>query len=322
MLRRKKRVLSTTSRLCTSQKRAVSVSLQTNNNGDPSMSSYELLISANALAENLENPRFRIIDCRFHLGQTEKGQDDYEIAHVDGACYANLDKDLSSPISVDSGRHPLPDIDTFISTLRQWGISNDSQVIVYDDAGGGVASRLWWMLRWLGHTDVALLDGGFAAWVRSDYKVSSDTLAPAMGSFDGRPVPGVVWTTADLMSWHSAGEPFVLVDARDGSRFRGEHEPIDPVAGHVPGAVSLPLTDNLNPDGTWRSPAEIKERWAKISGISPQNAWGVMCGSGVTACHLALSASIAGLPNPCLYVGSWSEWVRDPERPVGRSVPQ
>lgn len=280
------------------------------------MSSYQTLISAGTLARNLENPLFRVVDCRFSLMDTDKGRNDYATGHVPGASYANLDMDLSSPISAQSGRHPLPDVESFIETLRRWGISNETQVVVYDDAGGGVAARLWWMLRWLGHKDVAVLDGGFAAWTRAGYAIRSKESAPALGTFDGRPVLDTVWTTADIQSWHAAGESFVLVDARDGTRFRGEHEPIDPVAGHVPGAVNLPLTDNLHPDGTWRNAAEIKTRWAKVSGISTSRDWGVMCGSGVTACHLALSAFIAGLPEPSIYIGSWSEWVRDPGRPI------
>jgi len=246
----------------------------------------------------------------------EKGRDDYAVGHVPGASYANLDRDLSSPISAGTGRHPLPDVESFIETLRRWGISNDSQVVVYDDAGGGVAARLWWMLRWLGHEDVAVLDGGFAAWAGSGCPVNQDEPSSEAGSFDGSPATESVWTTGDIQSWHSAGKSFVLVDARDGARFRGEHEPIDAVAGHIPGAVSLPLTDNLNPDGTWRSPDEMKARWAKIFDNSPLDPWGVMCGSGVTACHLVLSATMAGLPDPCLYVGSWSEWVCDPNRPI------
>jgi thiosulfate/3-mercaptopyruvate sulfurtransferase len=305
-----------TARSGTSQKQAASVSLKTKKRRQYFMSNYQALISVTSLAKNLENPLFRVVDCRFSLMDTEKGRDDYAAGHVPGASYANLDMDLSSPISTGTGRHPLPDVESFIETLRRWGISNDSQVVVYDDAGGGVAARLWWMLRWLGHEDVAVLDGGFAAWARSGCPVNQDEPSTEAGSFKGSPAAESVWTTADIQSWHSAGKSFVLVDARDGARFRGEHEPIDPVAGHIPGAVSLPLTDNLNSDGTWRSPDEMKARWAKVFENSPRDPWGVMCGSGVTACHLALSASMAGLPDPCLYVGSWSEWVCDPDRPI------
>ena len=277
---------------------------------------YQSLISVNTLAENLDNPDFRIVDCRFSLAKPEQGQEDHAAGHIPGASYANLDTDLAAPISPGSGRHPLPDVETFVATLQRWGISSGSQVVVYDDAGGGVASRLWWMLRWLGHQHVAVLDGGFAAWTRADLAVSQEDSPLAVGSFTGSATAGAVWTVKQIESWLGADEAFTLVDARAGTRFRGEDEPIDPVAGHVPGAANLPFTETLNADGTWRSTDEIKACWASMGEIPAGKPWGVMCGSGVTACHLALSASIAGLPDPCLYVGSWSEWVQDSARPI------
>jgi len=280
------------------------------------MRRFQSLISASTLAENLDDPELRIVDCRFSLADPDQGRKDYASGHIPGADYANLDTDLAAPISAGSGRHPLPDVETFVGTLRRWGISNDTQVVVYDDAGGGVAARLWWMLRWLGHRDVAVLDGGIAAWTRAHHPVGqAETLRPA-GSFSGSAASDSVWRTAQIESWLAAGSGFTLVDARAGARFRGEQEPIDPVAGHVPGAVNLPFTDTLNADGTWRDVDEIKACWARFGEMPGENAWGVMCGSGVTACHLALSASIAGLSEPCLYVGSWSEWVQDSARPI------
>lgn len=280
------------------------------------MRRYQSLISVNALAANLDNPDFRIVDCRFSLTQPEQGQKDHASGHVPGASYANLDTDLAAPISAGSGRHPLPDAETFVATLQRWGISNDSQVVVYDDAGGGVASRLWWMLRWLGHRDVAVLDGGFAAWTRDKCAVSQENRPLPVGSFSGSAISDSVWTAPQIESWLAADKAFTLVDARAGTRFSGEHEPIDPLAGHVPEAVNLPFTDTLNADGTWRSTDEIKACWASLGEMPAGKPWGVMCGSGVTACHLALSASIAGLPDPCLYVGSWSEWVQDSARKI------
>ncbi|NOX70058.1 MAG: sulfurtransferase [Gammaproteobacteria bacterium] len=280
------------------------------------MRRYQSLISVNTLAGNLNNPAFRVVDCRFSLAQPEQGLKDYRSGHIPGASYANLDTDLAAPITAGSGRHPLPEVETFVDCLRRWGLSNDSQLVVYDDAGGGVAARLWWMLRWLGHQDVALLDGGFAAWTRANQPVSQDETAPPAGSFSGSAAVDRIWSSAQIESWLVADSAFTLVDARAGARFRGEQEPIDPVAGHVPGALNLPFTDTLNADGTWREKAEIKACWANI-GVRPgEKEWGVMCGSGVTACHLALSASMAGLPEPCLYVGSWSEWLQDPARPI------
>lgn len=280
------------------------------------MRRYQSLISVNTLAGNLENPAFRIVDCRFSLAQPDQGQKDYATGHIPGASYANLDSDLAAPISAGSGRHPLPDAESFVATLRRWGISNDSQVVVYDDAGGGVAARLWWMLRWLGHQDVALLDGGFAAWTGANHPLSQEVTAQPAGLISSRAASDRVWSSAQIEAWVAADRAFTLVDARAGARFSGEQEPIDTVAGHVPGAVNLPFSDTLNADGTWRETDEIKACWARFGDLPGEKEWGVMCGSGVTACHLALSASIAGLPEPCLYVGSWSEWIQDPARPI------
>ncbi len=280
------------------------------------MSSYQTLISPDVVAGNLDNPAFRIVDCRHSLAQPEQGQVDYANGHIPGAVYANLDTDLAAPISKDSGRHPLPDVKSFILTLQQWGISNDSQVVVYDDAGGGIAARLWWMLRWVGHLDVAVIDGGMAAWTRGGHSTSQESLPPATGSFVGVADSGAVWKVEAIESWLAAGEGFLLIDARAAARYRGEQEPIDPVAGHVPGALCLPFTDVLHEDGTWRTVEEVRTCWEGVIPIAPEVPWGVMCGSGVTACHLALSANIAGLPDPCLYVGSWSEWLRDSSRPI------
>ena len=282
------------------------------------MTSYQTLISVSALAENLDNPAFRIVDCRHSLAQPEQGKIDYTSGHIPGASYADLDADLAAPISSDSGRHPLPDVDSFIATLQGWGISNDSQVVVYDDAGGGIAARLWWMLRWLGHRNVAVLDGGFAAWTRSACAVNAEPAMLSKGSFGGQASFQMVWTVQQIEAWLAAEQPFLLVDARAGARYRGEHEPIDPVAGHVPGALNLPFTNILRDDGTWRCEEDIKAAWESVIAAAPEGAWGVMCGSGVTACHLALSAEIAGLPGPCIYVGSWSEWVRDSARAIAR----
>lgn len=280
------------------------------------MRRYQSLISVNTLAENLDNPAIRIVDCRFSLTKPEQGQKDHASGHIPGASYANLDTDLAAPVFAGSGRHPLPDAKTFVATLQRWGISNGSQVVVYDNAGGGVASRLWWMLRWLGHMDVAVLDGGYAGWMQAGFAVSQEETPLPLGSFNGSAASDRIWTVAQIESWLADDKAFTLVDARAGTRYRGEHEPIDAVAGHIPGAVNLPFTDTLNADGTWRSADEIEACWASMGEIPVGKPWGVMCGSGVSACHLALSASIAGLSEPCLYVGSWSEWAQDSARPM------
>lgn len=280
------------------------------------MKSFRTLISASTLAAQIDNPSFRIADCRFSLLDPAKGRRDYDKGHIPGAIYANLDEDLAAPANADTGRHPLPDADAFVASLRRWGISNESQVVVYDDASGGLAARLWWMLRWMGHRDVALLDGGFAAWQAAGLPVSQYEPTPKSGSFSGMPNDDMVISTAQVVERLAGDANFVLVDARDAARYRGEIEPIDPVPGHVPGAANLPFSANLDTDGRWLGVADLCSLWTGIAPSDAGRTWAVMCGSGVTACHLALSAELAGLSEPRLYAGSWSEWTRDPERPV------
>ncbi len=280
------------------------------------MEHYETLISVDSLAERIEDPRCRIVDCRFALLDPEQGRRDYDAGHLPGAVYANLDRDLAAPVSDKTGRHPLPDADDFVATLRRWGISNDSQVVAYDDASGGLAARLWWMLRWLGHRNVALLDGDFAAWQAAGLPLSDREPRPLPGDFSGDANDDMSLDTGQLMTELAAENGFVLVDARDAARFRGEIEPIDPVAGHVPGAVNFPFSANLGDEGRWLGADELRALWREVLPGEFDQPWAVMCGSGVTACHLAVSAELAGLTPPRLYVGSWSEWTRDPGRPV------
>ena len=279
------------------------------------MPSFEQLISVADLAALLEMDGARVVDCRFSLLEPDQGRVDYATGHVPGAVYAHLDDDLAAPVSSASGRHPLPSADDFVATLRRWGISNDTQVVVYDDASGGLAARLWWMLRWLGHSRVALLDGGFAAWREADMPISADVPDPAPGSFAGEADDGMTIEVGELEQRLAADGSFLLVDARDAARFRGEVEPIDTVAGHVPGSRNLPFSDNLDSTGRLLTAEALAAGWERLPAGGVRE-WAVMCGSGVTACHLALSAVVAGLPEPRLYAGSWSEWIRDPTRPV------
>ena len=279
------------------------------------MSVFDTLISVDELSRRIDNPDVVIVDCRFSLADPDQGRRDYMQSHLPGAMYAHLDADLAGEVTPDSGRHPLPNPDDFAASVRRWGVSAATQVVVYDDAGGGIAARLWWMLQWLGHKSTALLDGGFAAWVASDLPLSTAEEASRLGDFIGQ--PQAAWTIdADEVQIRVSGaENFLLVDAREGARFRGEQEPIDPVAGHVPGARNLPFNQGLQADGRFRSREELRDLWAPLQDAQVGE-WAVMCGSGVTACHLALSARISGLAAPRLYVGSWSEWVRDPARGV------
>ena len=280
------------------------------------MSTVRWPVSVRELAESLDDPQIRVVDCRFYLPEPARGRKEFLAAHIPGAVYADLERDLSAPVTAGSGRHPLPDPDEFVSTLKTLGISNDTQVVAYDDGSGAVAARFWWMLRWIGHDEVALLDGGYAAWMRAQLPVNSAAESVPTGDLSRRASTARVWTTRDVESLVRRGDDFLLVDARDGARYRGEVEPIDNVAGHVPGSVSLPFPASLTPDGLWKEREELAAVWAQLGAVDARQPWGVMCGSGVTACHLALSATLAGLPEPCLYAGSWSEWIRDARRRV------
>lgn len=280
------------------------------------MAAFTSLIPVAELSRHLNAANWRVVDCRFDLTNAAKGRSDYQQAHIPGAVYAHLDDDLAAPVTPDSGRHPLPPVADFVATLERLGISSQTQVIAYDAAGGGIAARLWWMLRWLGHDAVAVLDGGFAAWREAGLPVDAASVSPPAGSFEPRPRREWVLATHELADAVAAGRPPALIDAREPARFNGEQEPIDSVAGRIPGAKNFPFAQNLQPSGLWRGATELQTAWqALFAGQSPTAGWTVMCGSGVTACHLALSAERAGLPPPRLYAGSWSEWIRDPARP-------
>jgi len=280
------------------------------------MQGYGGLVSVDELRRHINDPNWRIVDCRFDLMNTEKGREDFSAGHIPGAVYAHLDNDLAAAISAETGRHPLPDLPVIEATLRRYGISQGTQVVVYDAAGGGLAARLWWMLRWLGHSAVAVLDGGMAAWRAQALDVEQAAHTPPQGAFQANPRPEWVFDTKELSERLGGDTAPLLVDAREASRFQGLAEPIDSRAGHVPGAVNYPFAQNLLPDGRWRDPAELAAAWDSLFSGKVPSEWAVMCGSGVTACHLALSAHLAGLPAPRLYPGSWSEWIRDPARPV------
>lgn len=275
------------------------------------------LISCESLAANLQHLELRIVDCRFHLADTESGERAYHESHLPGAVYAHLDRDLSSPIGPLDGRHPLPDVDQFVSWLGRVGIGNDSQVVVYDDCGGSMAVRLWWMLRWLGHERVALLDGGWQAWTARGLPLSSSPSSVPATTFRGAENPQMVVTTEGLQSQLGAiGRQLLLIDVRAPERFRGEQEPVDPVAGHVPGAINLPLQHNLDSNGCFLNAEQLGALYAPTLKDHAPSDLVAMCGSGVTACHTLLALEIAGIHGGRLYVGSWSEWIRDPARPI------
>lgn len=279
--------------------------------------SYTTLISVTELQQHLDDPAFVILDCRGELTDPRAGAAAFAAGHLPGAQHADPDVHLSdkSPGKDGSfrGRHPLPSPESFIQTLRHWGVHPHSQVIVYDGHGGMFASRVWWMLRWVGHAHVALLDGGLPAWQAAGGAVTTAVTAKA---------PGSITLQASLVSTVSANDVLanldtkqsIVLDARANDRFRGENETIDPVAGHIPGARNRVFKDNLQADGCFK-PAETLR--AEFSALirSPESTI-AQCGSGISACHNLLAMEIAGLPGAALYPGSWSEWSSDPSRPV------
>lgn len=275
---------------------------------------HALLIEVDELASRLNDDQLRIIDCRFDLMDPDAGHESYLARHIPGAVYANLDTDLAAPVEASTGRHPLPDAEILAHTFRRLGVRRDTPVVVYDTAAGAMAARAWWSLRWLGHEDVRLLDGGLAGWEAAKLPLQNGAVAVEPGDFTADPRDGFLLTTPEVLA--GLGEDLVLVDARDTARFRGELEPIDAIAGHIPGTRNLPFTAALNEDGTFKRQEGLEALWRGVLGESKDVAWSVMCGSGVTACHLALSALLAGYREPSVYVGSWSEWIRDPDRPV------
>ena len=268
--------------------------------------SLQTLISASILAEHLDDPQWVIFDCRFSLADTAAGERAYAEGHIPGARYAHLDRDLSSPITASSGRHPLPDPAVLAAKLGNWGVARDTQVVVYDDTGGSIAARLWWLLRWLGHAEVAVLDGGINAWMDTGHPLSRDVPTPEPRTFDAR-VHDAQWLTTEQVEEGLRNQHLLLIDARAEERFRGEVEPIDPVAGHIPGAVNHPLQQNLNAEGCFKPIDTVREYYdALLNGRRPQEV-AHMCGSGVTACHNLLAMELTGLSGSRLYVGSWSE---------------
>jgi thiosulfate/3-mercaptopyruvate sulfurtransferase len=277
---------------------------------------YTTLITSSELNAYLKYKDWAVVDCRFSLDNTERGQRDYLEAHIPGAVYAHLDRDLSGKIVPGkTGRHPLPKMKAFAETLSAWGIDAETQVVVYDDAGGSVAARLWWMLNWAGHRQAALLDGGWQAWQQAGLPVRSGSEYRPLKRFEPHKVAGA-WVGAGQVLKMAADSRYLILDARSLPRFQGKLEPIDPVAGHIPGAVSAPFEQNLAPDGTFLPPDALRARFERLmNSVPPENVI-CYCGSGVTAAHHLLAIAHAGLGMGRLYAGSWSEWITDPSRPV------
>jgi len=282
----------------------------------------KLLLSAQELHATRDDNDQLVIDCRFVLSDPGSGYRDYLQAHVPGAYYAHIDHDLSAPVTAHSGRHPLPDADRFAAFLARFGWRPGTRLVAYDHADNAFAVRLWWLMKYFGHDCVALLDGGFKAWLAAGFATESDHPdARATAPVNLAAHEDMVVTTGDVLS-NLGGNGFILADVRAAERFRGEIEPIDPVAGHIPGAVSYPLQRNLTADGRFRPWEEIRDDMSALIGDRPASDMVFMCGSGVTACHAIFAGELAGLGQTRLYAGSWSEWIRDPARPVERTQAQ
>ncbi len=274
------------------------------------------LISTAALAERLTDPDWVVADCRFDLGDPQAGVAAWRAGHIPRAIHVDLECDLAVAVAPHTGRHPLPEPAAFAATLSRLGIGNQSRVVCYDAGNAAYASRFWWMLRYVGHDSVQVLDGGFAAWVAEGRPVAMDDRPRPTARFVANPQPSMLLDVAAVTAALARGER--VVDLRGAERFRGEVEPLDTIAGHVPGAVNLPFPQNLDADGRFRAPAEIAEMWRARTGAAPGHAPICMCGSGVTACQGLLALEIAGIRGGRLYAGSWSVWIRDPARPVAR----
>jgi thiosulfate/3-mercaptopyruvate sulfurtransferase len=278
---------------------------------------HTTLISALEMSAHVADPNWVIVDCRHDLVNLSAGREAYAAAHLPNAVFADMETELSGAKRAGDGafrgRHPLPSRDAFLETLRGWGVNDDTQVVAYDAHGGMFAARLWWMLRWVGHEAVAVLDGGMAAWQAQGLPLTAEVPAKARGTISARS-PLVSTVSADEVLANIAGGERTVVDARAADRFRGENETIDPVGGHIPGAKNRFFKDNLQADGRFKDAQQLK---ADFGGIVGDPARAIMqCGSGVTACHNLLALEVAGMPGAALYPGSWSEWCADPKRPV------
>jgi thiosulfate/3-mercaptopyruvate sulfurtransferase len=279
--------------------------------------SYQTLISCSDLLTHLDDPGWAIVDCRFTLAEPSKGRRDYLQAHIQGAVYAHLDEDLSGPVNKGiTGRHPLPQVEDLTRKLSGWGIGAGVQVVAYDEAGGALAAaRLWWLLKWLDHYDVAVLDGGWPAWVQAGYPTRSGEESRSPRPFTPHLHPELIAGSREIEE-HLGDRAYLLLDVRARERYLGKNETIDPVAGHIPGAISAPYAENLTSQGTFQSAEQLRERYLKLLGGAPANKVIFYCGSGVTAAHGVLAMTQAGLGIPRLYAGSWSEWITDPRRPT------
>jgi thiosulfate/3-mercaptopyruvate sulfurtransferase len=277
-----------------------------------------MLITPEELSRHLDDPLWVVFDTRHDLANPAKGPEAYAAGHIPGAYFISVDHDMAGERNGRNGRHPLPDLDAFAKKMNARGVAPGTQVVIYDDMGGNYAVRLWWLLRWLGHDKVALLDGGLPLWQKEGRPLTQETPAPRSGTFVPRPRLGAVVDAAFVERFRQ-DTSLKMIDARAPERYSGKTEPLDPVAGHVPGAVNRFWKENLGADGRFKPPVQLREEFKQLLGSSHADHAVHMCGSGVTACHNLFAMELAGLAGGRLYPGSWSEWCSDPARPVARS---
>jgi len=277
------------------------------------------LINPQVLLSRLHHPNLRILDCRFSLDDPDYGNRSYAQGHIPGAYHADLERDLSGEVILGvTGRHPLPQAQDLLTRLRGWGLNNTDEVVLYDDGPGAFAARAWWLLAWLGKRDgVYLLDGGLTAWIEAGLPLEEALPDCVPGTFAGKPDDALTIQAPQLMK-RLGDQQLTLLDARSLPRFLGEVEPIDPVAGHIPGARCAPFNENLAPSGRFLEPEQLRARFSKLLDGRPSETLAAYCGSGVTACHNLFALCLAGFPLAPLYPGSWSEWIVDPAHPVAR----
>lgn len=276
---------------------------------------YKTIISADILKSNIDNSNFIIFDCRCDVKDNTYGVQAYNEGHIRNSIFVDIDSDLASEKTTNSGRHPLPDIDALSEKLSQWGLNSTKQAVIYDDAGGAFAGRMWWTLKWLGHTNVAVLDGALGGWMASGGRLTTDSTIFERSIFTPNLVKEMHVSINDVEDAQYKMDK-IIIDARSKERYLGIKDPVDPVAGHVPGAISHPLGKNLDKKGHFKSAEELKLCFNKLVGETQNSDIISMCGSGITACHNILAMEIAGIHGVKLYVGSWSEWIMDKSRPI------
>ena len=281
------------------------------------MTAFTTLISAGELAARIDD--VMLFDCSFDLGDTEAGRAHFAEGHIPGAVYLHVDEDLSARPDGHNGRHPLPDRAAFAARLAEAGLRQGQQVVAYDASGGPYAARLWWMLNWLGHEAVAVLDGGIQAWTDAGLPLEQGAAkARPRGDFVSSATPGALTVSADDIMASLGDRSLLVIDARSAERFAGAPSPLDPVSGHIPGARNLCYRDNLTPEGLFRPAVELAADYDAVMGDVPLDRVVLQCGSGITAAHDLLAMAVAGRKGARLYPGSWSEWISDPARPVER----